>query len=93
MSKHELILYSSLHQSTEILFQYVEFLLQHLTPERYAALVPSYPDLAEKFGLSPSLAFLLLRPKLSLDMKVSPSPVILLLPLMNLLLDCVGLRP
>lgn len=37
--------------------------------EEYAALVPSLSDLADRFGLSPSVAFHILRPKLSFEVR------------------------
>lgn len=56
-------------QSKEVFLQYVDFLVQFLGPEGYASLIPSYPDLAERFGLSTGVAFHILRPKLAHDMK------------------------
>ena len=63
----------ALLQSTEVLLQYVEFLVQSIGPERYAKLIPSFTELAADYGLAPSLAFHILRPKLSHAIKVSPS--------------------
>jgi hypothetical protein len=56
-------------QSTEVLFQFVDFLLQHMPADEYAALVPSLSVLADTFGLSPSLAFHILRPKLASEVR------------------------
>jgi hypothetical protein len=38
--------------------------------DRYAELVPNFDDLAERYGLSPAVAFHILRPKLAYNIKV-----------------------
>lgn len=53
----------------ETLFQYVEFLYNYLEPGTYAALIPDLKSLCVRFGLEPSIAFHIIRPKLAFEMK------------------------
>ncbi|KZT54519.1 hypothetical protein CALCODRAFT_485477 [Calocera cornea HHB12733] len=49
-----------------VLFQFIFFLSTDMTPEVYAAFIPSLKDLCVKFHIEPSVAWHMVRPKLSL---------------------------
>ncbi|KZO92194.1 hypothetical protein CALVIDRAFT_541217 [Calocera viscosa TUFC12733] len=48
-----------------VLFQYIFFFSTDMTPGAYAAFIPSLKDLCVKFHIEPSIAWHMLRPKLS----------------------------
>lgn len=55
----------------EILFQYVEFLQNHLEPQEYSDLVPSLDDMCSRFALEPAIAFHIARPRLLLRLRTA----------------------
>lgn len=60
-----------LPQCQQVLFQYLEFLLTHFTPEQVSGMMPSVEQLWNDFGLDASVSFQIVRPTLRQAIQVS----------------------